>query len=62
MLFFTYLFTYFSNNLYVFYVQSLLAFFVICAFTLTHSAKISQIIQIKGVKPKQKVNFSKRKA
>lgn len=27
-------------------------FFVICAFTLTHCAKISQIIQIKGVKQK----------
>ena len=26
MLFFTYLFTYFSNNLYVFYVQSFLFF------------------------------------
>ena len=45
-------FTYFLNNLYVFYVQSLLAFFVICAFALTHDAKISQIIQIKGVKQK----------
>lgn len=52
MLFFTYLFTYFSNNLYVFYVQSLLFSFVVCAFALTHSAKISQIIHIKGVKPK----------
>lgn len=30
MLFFTYLFTYFSNNLYVFYVQSLLAFCDLC--------------------------------
>lgn len=52
MLFFTYLFTYFSNNLYVFYVQSLLFSFVVCAFALTHDAKISQIIQKKGVKPK----------
>ena len=27
-------------------------FFVVCAFALTHDAKLSQIIQIKGVKPK----------
>lgn len=30
-------------------------FFVVCAFALTHNAKLSQIIQIKGVKPKKKL-------
>lgn len=55
MLFFTYfllIFYLFLDNLYVFYVQSLLFSFVVCAFALTHDAKISQIIQKKGVKPK----------
>lgn len=52
MLFFTYFLLISRIISMLFYVQSLLAFFVICAFTLTHSAKISQIIQKKGVKPK----------
>lgn len=54
MLFFTYLLIYLliSRIISMYSTFSRFSFFVICAFTLTHSAKISQIIQIKGVKPK----------
>lgn len=53
MLFFTYLFTYLFLEYSLCILRSVVVrFFVVCAFALTHDAKLSQIIQIKGVKPK----------
>lgn len=53
MLFFTY-FLLISRilSMYSTFSRSSFFFFVVCAFALTHNAKLSQIIQIKGVKPK----------
>lgn len=53
MLSFTYLFLYlFLEYLSMYSTFSRSLFFVVCAFALTHDAKLSQIIQINGAKPK----------
>lgn len=53
MLFFTYLFIYLFLEYSLCILRSVVVrFFWVCAFALTRNAKVSQIIQIKGVKQK----------